>query len=218
MTPTRSTQETAWLGSRLKAYWCIKLVAGAVIFTTFFIGYFLLLDFHLFPVREMPATALDRLIAFQPEALLLYLSLYLYIHIAPWLLDNKRDLTACGLALSGLCLVGLVIHLFWPTAIPRPDSAAYRPLIAIDGPGNACPSLHAAFGVFSAICNDRLARHHGDRGLARSLSWLWCLGILYATLAIKQHVAVDVVAGTLLGAAWAGLYLRISPLAEKLQA
>jgi membrane-associated phospholipid phosphatase len=217
MAPTRSTRETAWLGSRLKAYWRIKLMAGAIIFTTFFIGYFLLLYFHLFPVREMPAFALDRLIGFQPGALLPYLSLYPYVHIAPWLLDNKRDLTACGLALSGLCLVGLVIFLFWPTAIPRPDSAAYRPLIAIDGPGNACPSLHAAFAVFSAICNDRLARHLGDRGLARSLSWLWCLCILYATLAIKQHVVVDVVAGTVLGAAWAGLYLRFSPLAEKRQ-
>jgi membrane-associated phospholipid phosphatase len=211
-----SCRET--LGPRLKAHWRFKLVAGLIIFIAFFIGYFLLLNFHVFPVREMRVTALDRLIPFQPDALLLYLSLYLYILFAPWLLDNKRDLKACCLALSGLGLVGLVIFLFWPTAIPRPDSPAYRPLISIDKPGNACPSLHAACAVFSAICIDRLARHLGDRGLARSLSWLWCLGILYATLATKQHVAVDVVAGSVLGAAWAGLYLRFFPLAGKFQA
>jgi membrane-associated phospholipid phosphatase len=193
-------------------------MAGAIIFITFFIGYFLLLGFHVFPVREMPATALDRLIAFQPGALPLYLSVYPYIHMAPWLLDNKRDLTACGMALSGLCVVGLVIFLFWPTSISRPDNVAYWPLIAIDRPRNVCPSLHAAFAIFSAICNDRLARHLGDRGLARRLSWLWCLGILYATLATKQHVAVDVVAGVGLGAVWAGLYLRFFPLTENPQA
>jgi membrane-associated phospholipid phosphatase len=211
-----SCRET--LGPRLKAHWRFKLVAGLIIFIAFFIGYFLLLNFHIFPVREMPVTALDRLIPFQPDALLLYLSLYLYILFAPWLLDNKQDLNACCLALSGVGLVGLVIFLFWPTAIPRPDSPAYRPLISIDKPGNVCPSLHAAFAVFSAICIDRLARHLGDRGLARSVSWLWCLGILYATLATKQHVAVDLVAGSVLGAAWAGLYLRFFPLAGKFQA
>jgi membrane-associated phospholipid phosphatase len=192
-------------------------MAGAFIAIAFYIGYFLLLNFPVFPVREMPVTSLDRLIAFEPDSLPLYLSLFLYIPLAPWLLDNKRDLNACCLALSGLGLVGLVIFLFWPTAIPRPDSASYRPLIAIDKPGNACPSLHAAFAVFSAICVDRMARSLGDRGLARSLSWLWCLGILYATLATKQHVAVDLVAGTVLGGIWAGVYLRFFPLAGKLQ-
>jgi hypothetical protein len=50
--------------------------AGAINVIAFFIGYFLLLSFHLFPVGEMPATALDRLTAFQPGALLLFLSLY----------------------------------------------------------------------------------------------------------------------------------------------
>jgi hypothetical protein len=79
MTPSWSTQETAWLGARLKAHWRFKLMAGAIIVVAFFIGYFLLLRFHVFPVREMPTTALDRLIAFQPGALLPYLSLYLYI-------------------------------------------------------------------------------------------------------------------------------------------
>jgi len=208
---------TGWLGQRLKAHWRFKLMAGAIIIIAFFTGYFLLLNFHIFPVREMPVTALDRLIAFRPGVLLLYLSLYLYIPITPWLLDNRRDLNACCLALGGLALAGLVIFFFWPTAIPRPDIAGYRPVIAIDKPRNVCPSLHAAFAVFSAICADRLARHLGDRGLARSLSWLWCIGILYATLATKQHVVVDLVAGTVLGAAWAGLYLRFFPFPGKFQ-
>src|ERR1019366_9567172 len=74
-TPTRSTQETAWLGPRLKAHGRFKVMAGASNVIAFFIGYFPPLSFHVLPVREMPATALDRLIAFQPGALLPYLSL-----------------------------------------------------------------------------------------------------------------------------------------------
>ena len=71
MAAFRSTQKTAWpgwLGRRLKAHWRFKLMAGAIIFIAFFAGYFLLLNFHLFPVREMPVTSMDRLIAFQPDA------------------------------------------------------------------------------------------------------------------------------------------------------
>ena len=210
-----ATSTLGWLGPRLKAHWRFKLMAGTIIFIAFFSGYFLLLNFHIFPVRVMPVTALDRLIAYQPDNLLLYLSLYLYIPLAPWLLDNKRDLNACCLALSGLCLLGLIIFFVWPTTILRPDNTEHWPVIAIDEPRNVCPSLHAAFAVFSAIFIERLARRLGDRGLVRGLSWLWCLGILYSTLATKQHVALDLVAGTILGVAWSGFYQRFFPLVGK---
>ena len=210
-----ATSRLGWLGPRLKAHWRFKLMAGTIIFIAFFGGYFLLLNFHIFPVRVMPVTALDRLIAYQPDNLLLYLSLYLYIPLAPWLLDNKRDLNACCLALSGLCLLGLIIFFVWPTTILRPDNTEHWPVISIDEPRNVCPSLHAAFAVFSAIFIERLARRLGDRGLVRGLSWLWCLGILYSTLATKQHVALDLVAGTILGVAWAGFYQRFFPLVGK---
>lgn len=212
-----ATTKLGSLGQRLKAHWCFKLLAGMIIFIAFFSGYFLLLKFQIFPLQVMPVTALDRLITYQPDTLPLYLSFYLYIALAPWLLDDQRDLNACCLALSGLCLVGLTIFFVWPTTIPRPDGAVHWPAISIDRPINVCPSLHAAFAVFSAIGIDRLARHLGDRGVMRSLSWLWCLGILYATLATKQHLAVDLFAGIVLGATWAGLYLRFFPLVGKFQ-
>lgn len=210
-----ATTKLGSLGRRLKAHWRFKLLAGMIIFIAFFGGYFLLLNFHIFPVRVMPVTALDRLIAYQPDNLLLYLSLYLYIPLAPWLLDNKRDVNNCCLALSGLCLAGLIIFFVWPTTILRPDNTEHWPVISIDQPRNVCPSLHAAFGVFSAIFIDRLARRLGDRGLVRSLNWIWCFGILYSTLATKQHLAVDLVAGTILGVAWAWFYQRFFPLVGK---
>jgi membrane-associated phospholipid phosphatase len=72
-------------------------------------------------------------------------------------------------------------------------------LKTVDLGGNACPSLHAAFAVFSAICIRRLFRSLGMPGYAETLNWIWCAAILYSTLATKQHVLLDLVAGSLLG-------------------
>jgi len=82
-------------------------------------------------------------------------------------------------------------------------------LQSVDGSGNACPSLHVAFAVFSALELDRILRRMGAHGLARGLSWGWCAGILYSTLATRQHVAIDLFAGAALGVAGAVLHLSL---------
>jgi len=45
-----------------------------------------------------------------------------------------------------------------------------------------------------------LLRELGAPQVVRAGNWLWCMGIVYSTLATRQHVAVDAVAGALLGA------------------
>jgi membrane-associated phospholipid phosphatase len=52
-----------------------------------------------------------------------------------------------------------------------------------------------------------LTKMGAGRGL-RALNWLWCAGILYSTVATRQHVALDVLAGAALGAAVAVVHLR----------
>jgi membrane-associated phospholipid phosphatase len=136
--------------------------------------------------------------------MLLYLSLWAYVIVVPALIGDKTSLKFYGLAASGLALAGLAIFRFWPTVVPDPGIdwlryPAFARLKAIDASGNACPSLHAAFAVFSAVWIHRLLRQMGDVGWLRGLSWCWCLGILYSTLATRQHVAVDVLAGAVLG-------------------
>jgi hypothetical protein len=186
---------------RLALYWPFKLVVGGAISMAFFSGYFLLQRFPVFPVTQMPVTALDRLVGFHPHATLLYLSLWLYIPISPWLADSKRDLLAYSSVLTAMCMVGLVVFFLWPTAVSRPavdnsQPLIFRGLVWVDGPNNACPSLHAAFAVFSAMCNHRTLRRLGDRRWLCLANWCWCAGILYATLATRQHVVVDLLAGS----------------------
>lgn len=78
---------------------------------------------------------------------------------------------------------------------------------SVDVAGNACPSLHAAFCVFAA------AVLHAQLGNLKAPAWLtaanvlWCLGILGSTVATRQHVALDAIAGAALGGAAAVAYL-----------
>ena len=161
----------------------------------------------------MPFTAVDRLIAFRPEALPLYLSLWFYVSLAPALLLERREVISYTLATVGMGVIGLGIFLVWPTTIARSDVdwsqyPAFAFLMMADAAGNACPSLHVAFAVFTAIWLGRLLRQMGSGNLVRALNWLWCLGILYSTVAIRQHVVLDVVAGAGLGAVVAAVHLR----------
>jgi membrane-associated phospholipid phosphatase len=210
------TTQTHWareLWRGFKAHFGLKMLAAWLLVGTFFVGYFLLLKFPLWPVTLMPVTAPDRWIAFWPGALWLYVSLWLYVPLAPGLLIDRRELLDYYRALVALSLAGMAVFLLWPTASPRPELdwtqyPPFGPIIAADDAGNALPSLHAAFAVFSAIWLDRLLRRAGVTPWPRLTSACWALGILYSTLATRQHVAVDVIAGTMLGALAALLHLR----------
>lgn len=204
-----------WCG--LKAHVGLKFFAAWLIAGGFFLGYFLLLKFPLLPVTMMPVTAPDRWIAFQPGALWLYVSLWVYVALAPGLLTDRGELLDYYRAIAALSLAGMTVFLLWPTASPRPDLdwTQYPPLgpiIAADDAGNALPSLHAAFAVFTAIWLDRLLRRAGAPRWLRIANAGWGMGILYSTLATRQHVAVDVEAGMALGWLAAALHARwLSP-------
>ena len=166
----------------------------------FFAAYVFLLKHPAFPVTIIPATALDRLIGIQPLALPLYLSLWLYVSLPPELMLTRRAITGYGLWIGSLCLSGLLIFYFWPTAIPafHIDWARYPGMAFLkdaDAAGNACPSLHVATAVFSCFWLNQQLRSHGF-----GLRWIvlnvgWCTGIVYSTMATKQHVALDALAG-----------------------
>ena len=175
-------------------------------------AYFWVLRHPFFPITVMPLTALDKAIGFQPWTMPLYLSLWVYVSLGPALLRTGRELASYGMATLALGLVGLGIFIVWPTAVPAIDVDWLRYpsmsfLKQLDLTGNACPSMHVAFSVFTAIWLERLLREmHTGRAL-RALNWLWCAGILFSTVATLQHVALDVLGGAILGGAVAAIHL-----------
>lgn len=207
-----SIQEIS-LSQRLKTLWLLKAIGTTSVITVFFLLYLYLLKNPIFPITEMPLTALDRMIGFQPSALVFYVSLWVYVGLPPALIETRRQLVNYGWAVGTLCLVGLAIFLVWPTAVPPPNIdwdryPGFGFLKGIDDAGNAFPSLHVATAIYSAIWLERLLRDMGRGAVIRILSWAWCIGIVYSALATKQHVAVDALAGAVLGMTGAALSLQ----------
>jgi membrane-associated phospholipid phosphatase len=206
----------AWyrqVGSRVRQHILLKSIGTPVAILIFLLLYRHLLNHPMFPVTEMPLTVFDRLVGFYPPALLLYASLWLYVSIPPSLLESRQELFAYTWAISGVCLVGLGCFLLWPTVVPPLDfdrgrHLGFGTLQGLDAAGNACPSLHVATALFSAVWLAILLREMGAGWIARGVSWGWGLGIAYSAMATKQHVALDVLAGAVLGLAVAGLSVR----------
>ncbi|MHB8428652.1 MAG: phosphatase PAP2 family protein [Acidiferrobacterales bacterium] len=166
----------------------------------FFIAYVYLLKHPAYPVTIVPATALDRLIGVEPLALPFYLSLWIYVSLPPMLMTTRQAIIDYGKWIGGLCLVGLTIFYFWPTAIPPAhiNWARYPGMVFLkgfDASGNACPSLHVATAVFSWSWLNRRLRELCLGRSARIFSACWCAAIVYSTMATKQHMALDVAAG-----------------------
>jgi membrane-associated phospholipid phosphatase len=187
----------------------LKAIGTMLFIGVFFGAYFYLLKSPAYPTTVMPFTLLDSMIGFKP----LYISLWVYVSLPPVLLATRSELYGYGLAMAGTCLAGLIIFYFWPTAVPVADiDWALYPgvdfLKNMDASGNACPSLHVATAIFSGVWLHHLLRRFEAPKWVLLINWLWCIGIIYSTLATRQHVAVDVAGGLVLGGLASYLSLR----------
>lgn len=128
------------------------------------------------------------------------------------MLKDARELLSYGLATTGLSIVGLGIFILWPTTVPPfgidwTQHPSIEFLKTVDVASNACPSMHVAFAVFTAVWLERILRELHTGLPLRLFNGLWCLAILYSTLATRQHVWWDLLAGAVLGGVAAALHL-----------
>lgn len=210
------TDQPPWyrqIGAALTKHIVLKAIGTPTFIALFFVAYLHLLKHPAFAVSIMPFTALDALIPYQPSTMPLYLSLWVYVSLPSSLLSTRRELLTYASAMTATCLTGLIIFYVWPSAVPAASidwsqhaSMAY--LKSVDAGGNAFPSLHVATAVFSAMwLHDVLRRFRAPDWLL-VINSAWCAGIIYSTLATRQHVIVDVIGGVILGAVMAQYALR----------
>jgi membrane-associated phospholipid phosphatase len=208
---TTSWQQACW--RRLAHHWHFKSVATASFMAAFFYAYFAILQSPQYPVAVMSTTPIDAWIPFWPSTFYVYASLWVYTSLVPALQPTFSRLILYGFGIGSVCLTGLLFFFFFPTAVPYASADWFNDpalvvLRQIDMTGNACPSLHVASAIFTAMCLNRQLVSMRCPIWLKTTSWLWCACIVYSTLAIKQHVLWDALAGVLLGFIVAVVYQK----------
>lgn len=198
------------IGTVILTQFAFKMFGTMAYTLIFFVGYIYLLKHPHSPTTTIPTIWLDEAITFQPAALPIYLSLWLYVSLPPILMVTKKQIIAYGSRISVPCLLAFAIFYLWPNAVPPAhiDWAQYPGvafLKGVDAAGNACPSLHVATAVFSALWLHWRLKSLQLGWAFQTINIVWCIAIAYSTLATKQHVAIDVFAGAGLGIAMAWL-------------
>ena len=190
------------LWQRVCHLWWIKMVGTTVSISSFFVAYFWLMETTAHRAVTVPTTALDAWVGLNAWAIVPYASLWLYVSLAPAFAANLGALRSY--MAGALAIIGLAFATYWvfPTVTPSfgVDWAMY-PMLGFlktaDAGGNAFPSLHVAFACYTAVVIGSQLRSIQAPRWARAINWAWCMAIAYSTLAIHQHVVLDVLGGAL---------------------
>lgn len=198
---------------RLRLHWRLKAglqIAAGVLFCS---AYFLI-GFHpLMPEHRLPLTALDRAIGFHPYTWIwVYQSLYIPINLIPWLADRREDLRRYAIGLVLLSAVSFAIFILYPIRASPPDAGCTRHVLAAD-PVRCHAQFFSVFARRFAGVHPRFRLAELSRTTAAhcaALCIIWGAAICYATLATKEHYAVDTLGGAVLGLAAHALAWRKS--------
>jgi membrane-associated phospholipid phosphatase len=145
--------------------------------------------------HKLPTFAWERELRLLPEFVLIYLTIY-PTFLLPFLFISQKDFFRLfSLAYISVMCICYLIYLFFPVSIDRPElsvNSFSTWVLAIvygaDRPWNCFPSLHVAMSLLAALT---ILEVHRIRGMLILVLTLW---IAYATVLIKQHYVLDVLA------------------------
>ncbi len=191
------------LGRRFIALWRVKLAVTAIVSLFFWSGYLFLSRHAFVAVHTCHAAWLDTWAGFRPRPWSwIYESIFLLTGVVPWLIVSRDELRRYVTGFGLLAAASFVVFALYPVASPRPSGVETTPFLffitRVDGPLNAFPSLHAGCLIYNLALVRRLFSRRLHPLVAAALL-VWAALILFGTLATKQHYAVDLLAGGLLG-------------------
>lgn len=180
----------------------IRVYSGAILVIWILAPYLLLQQFAIREVTWLEPTAFDRAIPVNFHSLWFYLTFYLLLGVVGLFVSRPVYLRYLY-TIGWTTMVAHMVFLVFPNGLSRIEipmeqaPVVYKWLVDCDAPRNAFPSLHAALSVVAGIaafaCKD-------FKLWARLFVWVWVIGILWSTIALRQHVLVDLISGAVVAA------------------
>jgi membrane-associated phospholipid phosphatase len=199
----------------------VKLFLTVALNLFFWIGYGFLSRHAFFPTHMLPLTWMDRSVPFQPEPWSwIYMSEFVLTGTVPWFITRRETLWRYAAGVLVLSTISFAGFLFFPVASPRigleVPNGMMTVITKLDGPLNAFPSLHAGFIVFTLGMAWTIFRGRVSLVLIVSVA-AWALAVMYATIATRQHYALDLLAGAAVGSlalllAWRSPRIAVSTM------
>lgn len=182
-----------------------RVYSGILVVIWIIAPYAILQHVEIFPVLWIPELAMDRAIPVFLPGIWVYFSFYVLLGLVGLTVEKKIFITYLY-TVGWVTAVSHAFFLFMPNGVIRSDidlesaPAIYQLLVSLDLPRNAMPSLHASLSVVAAI-----AAHFSKvfPAWSKPLIWLWVLAVFWSTIAIRQHVSLDLIAGSIIaGIVW----------------
>jgi membrane-associated phospholipid phosphatase len=130
------------------------------------------------------------------------MSEFLLTATVPWLIARREMLWGYARGVGVMSVICFFVFALYPVASPRPHAefrdGMFGAIIDLDGPLSAFPSLHAGFLVYTLGVAWLLFRSQA-RFVGIALVLTWAAAVMYATIATRQHYALDLVAGGAVG-------------------
>ncbi|MBI4483064.1 MAG: phosphatase PAP2 family protein [Acidobacteria bacterium] len=149
--------------------------------------------------RGAPAIFLpwDYWIELSPAWTPIYLTAFPMVALPVLLLRRRRDLQELAWSFTFTIAISAAIFLAYPMEVPRPSlgaehrfsSWALETVYRFDSTHNALPSLHAGLGLCCCLASFRIRKSVGLYFSA--LLAVFCI----STIAVRQHVVLDLLAG-----------------------
>lgn len=144
---------------------------------------------------------IDAEIPFLPVFILFYFAAYLQwgLSFLAAARDAEDRANSFFFAMTVSKVIAAAFFILLPTTMTRPEvtggglfSALVRFIYSVDSPDNLFPSIHC---LESWICFRYSLKRSGRFGFWQVLHLVFTLGVFASTVLVKQHVAVDIIAG-----------------------